>query len=95
MQGANEFIDSQLDDTMAELRQVEDSLSAVKRKYMGMLPNQLEANLATLGRLQLERQSISDGLRAAKDRKSLLERQVALQAQMDEPEAQLVLYEAR
>ena len=56
---------------------------------MGMLPNQLEANLATLQRLQLEQQSISDESRAAKDRKSLLERQRALQAQMNEPEAQL------
>ena len=90
IQGANEFIDSQLEQTKAELRQVEASLSAIKNRYMGMLPNQLEANLATLQRLQLEQQSISDESRGAKDRKSLLERQRALQAQMNEPEAQLI-----
>ena len=90
VQGANDFIDSQLEQTKDELRQVEASLSAIKTRYMGMLPNQLEANLATLQRLQLEQQSISDESRAAKDRKSLLERQRALQAQMNEPEAQLI-----
>ena len=89
-QGANEFIQTQLDQTKRDLEAVERRLSDVKQNYMGMLPNQLEANLATLQRFELERQSISDQIRAAKDRKSLLEQQLNLQRQMSEPEAQLV-----
>jgi polysaccharide chain length determinant protein (PEP-CTERM system associated) len=90
VQGANEFIDSQLRDTKMELEKVESSLKRIKQNYMGMLPNQLEANLSTLQRFELERQSLADQIRAAKDRRGLLERQRALQAQMNEPEAQLI-----
>ena len=49
---------------------------------MGMLPNQLEANLSTLQRLELERQSVAEQIRVAKERRRLLERQLALQSQM-------------
>jgi polysaccharide chain length determinant protein (PEP-CTERM system associated) len=90
VQGANEFIDSQLVETKLELEKVEGSLRLIKQRYMGMLPNQLEANLSTLQRLELERQSVSDQIRAAKERRALLERQRSLQAQMNEPEAQLI-----
>lgn len=90
VQGANEFIDSQLEQTRQQLEDVEAKLSEKKRANMGMLPNQLDANLATLQRLQLEQQSVIDQIRSAKDRKGLLERQLSLQMQMDEPEAQLI-----
>ncbi len=90
VQGANEFIDSQLVETKLELEKVEGSLKQIKQRYMGMLPNQLEANLSTLQRLELERQSVAEQIRVAKERRGLLERQRALQSQMNEPEAQLV-----
>jgi polysaccharide chain length determinant protein (PEP-CTERM system associated) len=90
VQGANEFIDSQLIETKMELEKVEGALRLIKQRYMGMLPNQLEANLSTLQRLELERQSVSEQIRAAKERRGLLERQLALQSQMNEPEAQLI-----
>ncbi len=90
VQGANEFIDSQLVETKAELEEVEGSLRQIKQRYMGMLPNQLEANLSTLQRIELERQSVAEQIRAAKERRGLLERQRALQSQMNEPEAQLI-----
>ncbi len=90
VQGANEFIDNQLVETKRELEQVEGSLKQIKQRHMGMLPNQLEANLSTLQRMELERQSVSEQIRVAKERRSLLERQLALQSQMNEPEAQLI-----
>jgi uncharacterized protein involved in exopolysaccharide biosynthesis len=55
-----------------------------------MLPNQLQANLSTLQRLELERQSVAEQIRVAKERRALLDRQRSLQSQMSEPEAQLV-----
>jgi polysaccharide chain length determinant protein (PEP-CTERM system associated) len=90
VQGANEFIDSQLKETKAQMEQRESTLKQIKQRYMGMLPNQLEANLSTLQRLELERQSVAEQIRVAKERRSLLDRQVTIQSQMSEPEAQLV-----
>jgi polysaccharide chain length determinant protein (PEP-CTERM system associated) len=90
VQGANEFIDSQLVETKSELERVEESLKRIKQRYMGMLPNQLEANLSTLQRLELERQSVTEQIRVARERRGLLQGQLALQAQMNEPEAQLI-----
>jgi polysaccharide chain length determinant protein (PEP-CTERM system associated) len=90
VQGANEFIDRQLEETRAEMEQLEGELSALKQRYMGMLPEQLNANLATMQRLQLEHQSIGDKIVSAKERKMMAERQLAIQREMAEPEAQLI-----
>jgi uncharacterized protein involved in exopolysaccharide biosynthesis len=90
VQQASRFIDSQLDETKAEMEQKESALKQIKQRYMGMLPNQLEANLSTLQRLEMQRQSIEEQIRSTKERKGLVERQLALQSQMTEPEAQLV-----
>jgi polysaccharide chain length determinant protein (PEP-CTERM system associated) len=90
VQGANEFIDRQLEDTRAEMERLEGELRTLKQRYMGMLPEQLNANLATLQRLQLEHQSIGDKIVSAKERKTMLERQLAIQIEMNEPEAQLI-----
>ena len=90
VQGANEFIDRQLEETREQMESLETSLRSLKQRYMGMLPEQLEANLATLQRLQLEQQMIGNKIVSAKDRKNLLDRQLAIQAEMNEPEAQLL-----
>src|SRR3989304_9163707 len=44
---------------------------------MGELPSQLDTNLRTLDRLQLERQITNDALRSAEDRKNMVERQLS------------------
>lgn len=87
---ANQFIEAQLQETKRDLEAVESRLGIIKTRNMGMLPNQLNANLATLERFELQRQSIEMQIRAAIDRRTLIERQLSLQTQMDEPEAQLV-----
>ena len=89
-QGANDFIERQLEETRQELERHQDSLSSLKQRYMGMLPGQLGANLSTLQRLQLERQSVEEAIRSAKDRKTMLERQLATQIEMEDPESQLL-----
>ena len=87
---ANQFIEAQLQETKRDLERVEGNLGAVKTRNMGMLPRQLDANLATLQRFELQRQSIEGQIRSALDRRTLIERQLTLQTQMNEPEAQLV-----
>jgi polysaccharide chain length determinant protein (PEP-CTERM system associated) len=74
VEGASAFIEAQLKQTRGELERQEASLRAYKERYMGMLPEQLTANLATLQRLQLEQQSVTEAIRGAKDRRALLER---------------------
>lgn len=88
-QGANDFIERRLEETRQELERHQGSLSSLKQRYMGMLPGQLGANLSTLQRLQLDRQSAEGAIRSAKDRKTMLERQLAAEIEMNDPEFQL------
>ena len=87
---ANQFIEARLDETRRDLESVESRLSDIKTRNMGMLPRQLDANLATLQRLELQRQSMQTQIRGATDRRTLIARQLTLQSQMSEPEAQLI-----
>ena len=89
-QGANDFIERQLEETRTQLQRHQESLSSLKQRYMGMLPEQLGANLSTLQRLQLDRQSTEEAIRSAKDRKTMLERQLATQVEMEDPEFSLL-----
>ena len=64
---AYEFIEKQLQDARQQLEEKENALRDFKEQHMGQLPEQVQANLATLQRLQLEQQTIADGLRKATD----------------------------
>jgi polysaccharide biosynthesis transport protein len=80
VEGAYEFIESQLEEARKELELKEAAVRKFKESHMGNLPEQMSANLATLQRLQLEQQSLSLNLRAAKDREVVLETSLAEQA---------------
>ena len=54
---AYEFIEKQLEGARTQLEQKEAALRAYKEQHMGQLPEQVQANLATLQRLQLEQQT--------------------------------------
>lgn len=69
------FIDEQLEGARRELEGREQTLRRYKEQHMGTLPEQMGANLATLQRLQLELQTVSESLRAANDRLALYQRQ--------------------
>src|SRR3990167_2314029 len=75
--GTTEFLDSQLQDLKKGLEGQDTLIKAFKERYMGELPSQLEANLRTLDRLQLELQSTNDSLRGAEERKIILEKQIS------------------
>jgi polysaccharide chain length determinant protein (PEP-CTERM system associated) len=74
VEGVHEFIEAQLDDARRELEVKEEALRKFKERHMGTLPTQMDANLSTLQRLQLEHQNVGELLRAAQDRQALLER---------------------
>jgi uncharacterized protein involved in exopolysaccharide biosynthesis len=70
---AYQFIDSQMQEARQRLEEKEKALADFKQRHMGQLPEQTQANLATLQRLQLEQQTMADNLRRAMDTQLLLE----------------------
>lgn len=67
-----DFINSQLAESRKGLESREEAVRRFKEQNLGNLPEQLSSNLATLQRLQLEQQSLSEGVRAAQARTDLL-----------------------
>jgi len=67
------FIEKQLEDARQQLEQKEKALREFKELHMGQLPEQVQANLATLQRLQLEQQMVAESLRKATDAVLLME----------------------
>ncbi len=76
-QGTTEFLGVELKAKKQTLETLEAEISAFKRRYMGELPEQREANLRILEQLQLHYQRIGETLRAAEDRKLILQKQMA------------------
>jgi len=91
---AQQFLDTELQRTRAELEVKERALRDYKEKHIGVLPEQMATNLATLQRLQQERQTVSTALQAALDRESALELSRGRAAPADDPDAQLAALEA-
>lgn len=72
VEGTTEFLDQELQGIQQELNRQETQISEFKQKHMGQLPQQAEANLRTLDRLQIERQSASEALRMAEEKREIL-----------------------
>jgi polysaccharide chain length determinant protein (PEP-CTERM system associated) len=88
--GTSEFLKSQLQKTKARLEAQEERVKQYKLKNMGELPQQLQANLQILSRLQDQLKMNSDATRIAQDRKVYLEAQIGtLEAQLNTIGAQM------
>jgi polysaccharide chain length determinant protein (PEP-CTERM system associated) len=75
--GTAEFLSIELKATKAKLEDQERVIAAYKQKYMGELPEQREANLRVLDQLQMQSQRIGDSIKAAQDRKILIQKQLS------------------
>ncbi len=78
-EGTADFISNELENAKKDLETQEREVKAFKERYMGALPQELDANLRTLDRLQTELQSITVNEKSAEDR------QVMLEAQLNQP----------
>ena len=76
VEGTAQFISRELQTVESGLRKKEDLVRRYKEKNMGHLPQQLEANLRILDRLQEQFRTTSDNLRAAEDRIVFLQSQI-------------------
>lgn len=81
-----EFLDAQLQQTKARLEEQEEKIKAYKTQYLGELPQQMDANLSMLTRLQEQEKSTSEAIMRAEDRKVFLEPEIT-KLQRQEPGA--------
>ncbi len=72
----SEFLAQELARMEAELLKREKAIKDFKKKYMGELPEQRQTNMAMLQRLTDQLEIIQENIRAAEDRKILLQRQL-------------------
>lgn len=74
-EGTTQFLENQLQLVKGLLEEQEVRLRLFKQESMGELPSQLETNLRTLDRLQLDLQATNEALRTSEDRLGTLDRQ--------------------
>ena len=74
--GTTEFLANELALSKEKLDQMETAVAQYKRRYMGELPEQRDANLKILEQLQNQYQRIGENLRAAQDRKLFIQKQL-------------------
>lgn len=76
VEAANEFIEAELEKAKAELEAREKAIGEFKRENMGELPQQLEANLRALDRLQIQLLSHNESLSNRNDRLAMIEKAI-------------------
>jgi polysaccharide chain length determinant protein (PEP-CTERM system associated) len=76
VEGTSEFIGKELQAVESSLKKKDEKLRRYKEKNMGQLPQQLDANLRLLDRLQEQYRTTSESLRSAEDRLVFLQSQI-------------------
>ncbi|MEK7846478.1 MAG: Wzz/FepE/Etk N-terminal domain-containing protein, partial [Nitrospinota bacterium] len=89
-EGTSEFLSSELEKAENELKEQEKKIKDFKEKNIGVLPEQLEANLRTLDRLQMELQNIQSTLKNAEDKKLFMEGQIGNLTNLEVTEKKLL-----
>ena len=73
----SKFLESQLQDAKRRLMEQEKKLEEYRRRYAGELPSQLQGNLQALQSAQMQWQSLGESMNRARERRLLVERQMA------------------
>jgi polysaccharide chain length determinant protein (PEP-CTERM system associated) len=73
----NNFLQSQLEEAKRRLLDHERKLEEYRRRYAGQLPSQLPGNLQAIQNAQMQLQSIGETLNRTRERRLLVERQLA------------------
>jgi polysaccharide chain length determinant protein (PEP-CTERM system associated) len=73
----NQFLDSQLQDARRRLIEQEKRLEEYRRRYSGELPTQATSNMQAVQSLQVQLQTLGEPTDRARERRLLLERQLA------------------
>lgn len=76
-ESTNQFLESQLEDAKRRLIEHEKKLEEYRRAHSGQLPSQLQSNLQSIQNAQLQLQAVSESINRARERRLLIERQLA------------------
>jgi polysaccharide chain length determinant protein (PEP-CTERM system associated) len=76
-QGTSDFLSVELNAMRAKLEEQEATVTDFKKKHMSELPEQRDANLKIFEQLQLQSQKVGDNLKAAQDRKVIVQKQLS------------------
>jgi polysaccharide chain length determinant protein (PEP-CTERM system associated) len=82
--GTSEFLESELEKIKNKLEDREKTLSEYRAIHMGGLPDELETNLRTLDRLQLQHTDALNALRDTQNSANLLKNQISRLKEMSE-----------
>lgn len=74
VEGAVDFLVTQVNAARKELETKDEALRRYKQAHMGRLPEQLQTNLATMGMLQRELQTVEESLLFARERQESITR---------------------
>lgn len=74
--GVSAFLEQELEEAKKALEAQEQAISQYKTKYVGLLPEQIESNLRTLDRLQMELNAANDMLHTRTDKLNSLDRSI-------------------
>lgn len=77
-EGTSEFLSKELLGIDEQLKRKEQDIRSFKERNMGQLPQQLDANLRILERLQQQVRTTNESLRAAEDRSIVIQSQIEL-----------------
>jgi len=73
----SQFLEGQLDDARRRLLDHEKRLEQFRQSHAGELPSQQQANLQAIQNAQMQLQSLTEGMNRDRERRILLERQLA------------------
>ena len=76
--GTTDFLENEVNKLKEELENREKSVEEFKRKYMGMLPDQLQANINILGQLKEQLGNVEIKTRNEQEKTMFLQRQMEL-----------------
>jgi protein tyrosine kinase modulator len=76
-ESSSQFLESQLEQARLRLQETEAKLAAYRRQHAGELPDQVIANLQGVTSAQMQIQQVSESLNRDKDRRLVLQRQIA------------------
>jgi polysaccharide chain length determinant protein (PEP-CTERM system associated) len=76
-QGTTEFLESELIAKREKVEKAQAEISAFKRSHINELPENRDANLKILEQLNLQSQKINESIKAAEDRKIIIQSQLA------------------
>ncbi len=76
-QGTSDFLSVELSAMRTKLEEQEATITSFKKQHISELPEQREANLRIFEQLQLQSQKINDNLKAAEDRKMIIQKQLS------------------